>query len=88
MYALAGTLRIITEFGRLDVAPTEIAVVQRGIRFSVELMEEGVGARGYVLEVFQGHFVLPDLGPIGACLGWEAYVVWQLHVAVSVAQLP
>lgn len=24
-------------------------------------------ARGYVLEVFAGHFQLPDLGPIGAC---------------------
>lgn len=25
----------------------------------------GLGARGYVLEVFQGMFTLPDLGPIG-----------------------
>ncbi len=29
----------------------------------------GVGARGYVLEVFSGHFELPNLGPIGGC-GW------------------
>lgn len=38
-------------------------MVQRGIRFSVGLT--GEPARGYVLEVFQGHFTLPDLGPIG-----------------------
>ena len=60
----AGGLLLTTEFGKLEVAPGEVAVVQRGMRFSVELMD-GV-ARGYVLEPFQGHFVLPDLGPIGA----------------------
>jgi homogentisate 1,2-dioxygenase len=38
-------------------------VVPRGVRFNVSLMDGP--ARGYVLEVFQGHFVLPDLGPIG-----------------------
>lgn len=27
---------------------------------------QAVAARGYVLELFQGHFTLPDLGPIGA----------------------
>ena len=31
---------------------------------SVDLLEE-IG-RGYVLEIFEGHFSLPDLGPIGA----------------------
>lgn len=59
-----GALRITTEFGLLDVAPGEIVVVQRGMRFSVSLHSEQ--ARGYVLEVFGGHFTLPDLGPIGA----------------------
>lgn len=47
------------------MAPTEIVVVQRGIRFAVDLLGGGA-ARGYVLELFQGHFRLPDLGPIGA----------------------
>jgi homogentisate 1,2-dioxygenase len=73
-----GVLRVTTEFGRLRVAPGEIFVVQRGIRFSVDLVdeEEGqgqqqqsqgvVGARGYVLEIFQGTFELPNLGPIGS----------------------
>ncbi|GIL72055.1 hypothetical protein Vretimale_540 [Volvox reticuliferus] len=59
-----GALRLKTEFGLMDVAPGEIAVVPRGIRFAV-LLHNGA-ARGYVLETFQGHFVLPDLGPIGA----------------------
>lgn len=49
----------------MDVAPGEICVVQRGMRFSVALHTEQ--ARGYVLEVFHGHFTLPDLGPIGEC---------------------
>lgn len=60
-----GTLRVTTEFGLLDVAPGEICVVQRGMRFSVGLQDTNA-ARGYVLEVFSGHFQLPDLGPIGS----------------------
>ncbi|KAJ1834316.1 hypothetical protein LPJ63_002048 [Coemansia sp. RSA 2711] len=59
-----GRLDITTEFGPIMVAPNEIAVVQRGIRFSVALPDGP--SRGYVLEVFDGHFELPDLGPIGA----------------------
>uniref|UniRef100_M4BV04 homogentisate 1,2-dioxygenase n=1 Tax=Hyaloperonospora arabidopsidis (strain Emoy2) TaxID=559515 RepID=M4BV04_HYAAE len=58
-----GTLKITTEFGRLKVSPHEICVLQRGIRFSVELDEP---SRGYILEVYNHHFILPDLGPIGA----------------------
>ena len=34
------------------------------MRFSVHLADGP--ARGYVLEVFSGHFRLPDLGVIGA----------------------
>ena len=41
----------------------QICVIQRGIRFQVELLTSS--ARGYVLEIYQSHFVLPDLGPIG-----------------------
>lgn len=59
----AGTLYITTEFGKLVVGPTEICVIQRGIRFSVEIVEP---VRGFIAEVFKGHFQLPDLGPIGA----------------------
>lgn len=45
------------------VAPNEIAVIQQGMRFGVSINED---SRGYILEVFGQHFVLPDLGPIGA----------------------
>ena len=58
-----GPLRIRTEFGLMDVAPKEICVIQRGMQFSVEV--EGP-SRGYILEVYNRHFILPDLGPIGA----------------------
>eukprot|EP00873_Tetraselmis_striata_P029994 jgi/Tetstr1/450258/TSEL_037294.t2 len=59
-----GALEIVTECGLMTVAPGEICVVQRGIRFSVGLTDGP--SRGYVLEVFCGNFQLPDLGPIGA----------------------
>lgn len=51
----------------MNVPPGQIAVIQRGMRFSVALPEGP--ARGYVLEVFGGHFTLPDLGPIGGLRG-------------------
>jgi homogentisate 1,2-dioxygenase len=59
-----GRLRIITELGVLDVAACEICVIQRGIKFRVEL-PDGHG-RGYICENFGSLFRLPDLGPIGA----------------------
>ncbi|CAH1799036.1 unnamed protein product, partial [Owenia fusiformis] len=58
-----GSLHIYTEFGQMHVAPNEICVIQQGIRFSVNV--EGP-SRGYILEVFDAHFILPNLGPIGA----------------------
>lgn len=57
-----GALDITTEFGKIYVEPNEIVVIQQGMRFSINV--EGP-SRGYVLEVFDGHFKLPDLGPIG-----------------------
>jgi len=59
-----GRLHVRTELGRLDVAPGEICIVPRGIRFSVSL-PDGV-ARGWVGELFDGHFQLPERGPVGA----------------------
>lgn len=56
-------LWLSTEFGRLQVSPGEIVVVQHGMRFSVALPDGP--SRGYVCEVFGDHFRLPDLGPIG-----------------------
>lgn len=58
-----GTLFITTELGKLTVAQREICVIPRGIKFSVDIEKN---SRGYVCEVFKGHFKLPDLGPIGS----------------------
>lgn len=59
-----GTLVVHTEMGILEVAPREIVVVPRGMRFRVDVSE---ASRGYILEVYDGHFQIPDLGPIGMC---------------------
>lgn len=59
-----GSLRFKTEFGILDVKPGEICVIQRGIKFQVQVLENK--ARGYVCENFGSPFRLPELGVIGA----------------------
>jgi homogentisate 1,2-dioxygenase len=59
-----GRLRLATELGVLDLEPLEIAVVPRGLRFRVELLERE--ARGYVCENFGAPLRLPELGPIGS----------------------
>ncbi|XP_027224702.2 homogentisate 1,2-dioxygenase [Penaeus vannamei] len=58
-----GVLDVTTEYGRLRVGPNEICVVQSGMRFNVAVQGP---TRGYILEVYDGHFILPNLGPIGA----------------------
>jgi homogentisate 1,2-dioxygenase len=59
-----GSLLLATELGRVAVAPGEIALVPRGVRFRVELGE--ATARGYVCENHGRLFRLPELGAIGA----------------------
>lgn len=59
-----GRLRFHTEFGVMEIAPGEIGVVPRGVRFQAELLDGQ--ARGYVCENYGALFRLPDLGPIGA----------------------
>ncbi|MGB7478917.1 MAG: homogentisate 1,2-dioxygenase [Burkholderiaceae bacterium] len=59
-----GALRLATELGLLDVAPGEIAVLPRGLRFRVELPDGA--ARGYICENYGVPLRLPELGPIGA----------------------
>lgn len=59
-----GGLLLRTEFGLLHAEPGHVALIPRGVRFRVELLDET--ARGYVCENYGQHFVLPDLGPIGA----------------------
>lgn len=62
-----GVLDIQTELGNILVRPNEICVIPRGIRYLVTLPSGPV--RGYILELYQGHFTLPELGPIGSnCL--------------------
>lgn len=59
-----GRLHVQTELGRLNVAPGELAIIPRGLRFRVALPDGA--ARGFVGELFDGHFTLPERGPIGA----------------------
>jgi homogentisate 1,2-dioxygenase len=59
-----GALTIRTELGIVDIKPGEIAVIPRGTKFRVELVD--ADARGYVCENFGALLRLPDLGPIGA----------------------
>ncbi|HEY4066342.1 MAG TPA: homogentisate 1,2-dioxygenase [Burkholderiaceae bacterium] len=59
-----GRLRLVTELGRLEVAPGEIALLPRGVAFKVELPDGP--SRGYVCENYGAHFRLPELGPIGS----------------------
>ncbi len=59
----SGTLYVRTLNGRLTVAPKEILVIPRGIKFSIDVTGE---IKGWVAEVFGHHLGLPELGPIGA----------------------
>lgn len=59
-----GRLLLATECGRLELAPGEIAVVPRGLKFRAELPDGPV--RGYVCENHGAPLRLPELGPIGA----------------------
>ena len=60
----AGALALHTELGPLRLAPGEIAVIPRGIRFRVEVLDGP--ARGYLCENYGAPFTLPERGPIGA----------------------
>ncbi|MSQ87835.1 MAG: homogentisate 1,2-dioxygenase [Betaproteobacteria bacterium] len=66
-----GGLLIFSEFGKIEVTPGEIAVLPRGIKFKVGLLEGPVaagagGVRGYICENYGAPFRLPELGPIGS----------------------
>lgn len=67
-----GTLKVITEMGRLIIKPKEIIVVPRGIKFAIDMDRSSEGnqqlttCRGWVAECFSGNFKIPDLGPIGS----------------------
>ena len=59
-----GRLTLYTEMGRIDIAPGEVALVPRGVRFRAALPDGE--ARGYVAENYGALFRLPELGPIGS----------------------
>jgi len=59
-----GVLDIQTELGKLLIRPNEIVVIPRGIRHRVTLPAGPV--RCFALELYQGHFKLPELGFIGS----------------------
>ena len=59
-----GRLRLLTEFGVIEIEPQQVAVIPRGVRFRVELPDGQ--ARGYICENFGALLRLPDLGPIGS----------------------
>jgi homogentisate 1,2-dioxygenase len=59
-----GRLRLATELGVLEIEPQEIAVLPRGLRFRIELLDGE--ARGYVCENFGAPLRLPELGPMGS----------------------
>jgi homogentisate 1,2-dioxygenase len=58
-----GEIELFTELGRLAVAPGEIGLVPRGMKFKVLV---DAPARGYVCENYGAPFRLPELGPIGS----------------------
>jgi len=59
-----GRLDIQTELGFLEVEVGEIVVIPRGIYFSVTLTDGP--SRGYICEVYESQFNLPNLGVLGA----------------------
>ena len=59
----SGSLRIVSEFGRMDVAPGWIGLVPRGVKFRVDVDSD---SRGYVAENHGLPLRLPELGPIGS----------------------
>jgi homogentisate 1,2-dioxygenase len=59
-----GRLRLFTELGVLQLAPGEVGVVPRGVRFRAELPDGE--AAGYVCENYGALLRLPELGPIGS----------------------
>lgn len=58
-----GKLFFRTEFGKMTADQGEMAVIPRGVKYSIEVEGE---VTGWVCEVFKGHFELPELGVIGS----------------------
>lgn len=59
-----GRMRFCTELGVIDIEPSEIAIIPRGLLFRAEVLEGP--CRGFVCENYGQKFELPNRGPIGA----------------------
>ena len=59
-----GYINLHTEFGLIKLTPGIIAVIPRGVKFRVELVDKE--AKGYLCENGGTPLTLPQLGPIGA----------------------
>lgn len=59
-----GEVNLHTEFGKLTILPGMIAVIPRGIKFKMELIDKET--RGYLCENRGSPLTLPPLGVIGA----------------------
>jgi len=59
-----GRIRCHSECGILDVAPGQMLLIPRGMKFRMVLPDGA--ARGYVCENYGALFRLPELGPIGS----------------------
>ncbi|GLP97567.1 homogentisate 1,2-dioxygenase [Paraferrimonas sedimenticola] len=58
------SLLALTEMGRLQVAPGEILVIPRGVKFQINPVEGPI--RGYIAENYGAPLQLPERGPVGA----------------------
>lgn len=59
-----GSIKLVTELGCLEIAPGMIAVIPRGIKFKLELLDKQ--AAGYLCENSGRPLTLPTLGLLGA----------------------
>jgi len=59
-----GALHVVSEMGKLNVAPGELVLIPKGMKIRVELT--GPSSRGFVCENYGLPFVLPELGVIGS----------------------
>jgi len=59
-----GRLHVHTELGAIEAKPGEIVVINRGLKFRVDLLDGP--SRGYVCENYGLPLRLPNLGPIGS----------------------
>jgi homogentisate 1,2-dioxygenase len=60
----SGAIDLITELGILSLSPGHVAVIPRGVKFRVELVDSV--AQGYICENHGQPLKLPELGPIGS----------------------